>query len=65
MEEEKRKFTEEEVEEMALNTRVINEASDGKVSDFAFELSKEIFRGNLTGDECVEKILLHYGYTKR
>lgn len=56
-----KKLSEEEVDRMAREARVICEASDGKVSDFAFELSKEIGRGNLTGEEAVAKVKEHYG----
>ncbi len=48
-----KRLSEEEIDRMARAARVICEASDGKVSDFAFELSKEIGRGNITGDEAV------------
>lgn len=59
--EEERKLTEEEVERRARNARVINEASDGKVSEYAYELSKEVIRGNLTADEAVKKVFEYYG----
>lgn len=48
-----KKLSEEEVDRMARDARVICEASDGKVSDFAFELSKKVIRGEISGDEAV------------
>ncbi len=61
------KYTEQEVEKMAQSARVICEASDGKVSDFAYETSKKIGRGEITGDEAVQTVVNHYkelGYIK-
>lgn len=55
-----KRLSEEEIDRMARSARVICEASDGKVSDFAFELSKEIGRGNITGDEAVALTRKYY-----
>lgn len=56
-----RKPSEEAVEATARNVRVINEASDGKVSEYAYELSKEVLRGNITDKEAVKKVFAYYG----
>lgn len=62
-----KKYTEQEVEKMAQSARVICEASDGKVSDYAYDLTKKVISGEMTGDEAEQLIDEHYkqlGYIK-